>query len=153
MPINLKSIFSGGAEKLIGTIGKAIDDIGTSKEEREAAKLALQQEINRHLEAMQASADKELEAQLNNTKDARAREVEFVKATGQADKMQIAVGVIIMVSFFAALIVIGFKAIPPGNEHIMINAVGILEGLVMSVAGYYYGSSLGSRIKDQKQNK
>ena len=151
MPINLKSIFAGGAEKLIGTIGKAIDDIGTSKEEREAAKLALQQEINRHLEAMQASADKELEAQLNNTKDARAREVEFVKATGQADKMQIAVGVIIMVSFFAALIVIGFKAIPPGNEHIMINAVGILEGLVMSVAGYYYGSSLGSRIKDMKK--
>jgi hypothetical protein len=147
----LGKIFSNGAEKLVNAVTGGLDSLITNKEEREAAKLALQQEINRHIEAMQASSDKELEAQLSNTKDARAREVEFVKATGQADKMQIAVGVIIMVSFFAALIVIGFKAIPPGNEHIMINAVGILEGLVMSVAGYYYGSSLGSRIKDMKK--
>lgn len=151
MGLNLKSIFSAGAEKLIGTVGKVIDDIGTNKEEREAAKLALQQEINRHIEVMQTSADKELQAQLDNTKDARAREVEFVKATGHADWMQVGVGVIIMLSFFASLIVIGFKAIPQGNEHIMINAIGILEGLVMSVAGYYFGSSLGSRIKDMKK--
>jgi len=147
----LQKLFSAGAKELVGTVGNVIDNLTTSKEEKEALKIELTKEINRHIEAMQASTDKELEAQLSNTKDARAREVEYVKATGHADWMQIAVGTIIMLSFFASLIMIGFRAIPQGNEHIMINAIGILEGLVMAVASYYFGSSLGSKIKDMKK--
>ena len=92
-----------------------------------------------------------LELEIQDRASARNREVEFVKATGHSDWMQIAVGSIIMLSFFASLIMIGFYAIPVGNEHIMINAIGIMEGLVLSVASYYFGSSLGSKIKDMKK--
>lgn len=92
-----------------------------------------------------------LELEIKDREGARNREVEYVKATGHADWMQIIIGVMIMLSFFAGLILIGFKPIPTGNEHIMINAIGIMEGLVLSVASYYFGSSLGSKIKDLKK--
>ena len=151
MPFNLKSIFSAGAEKVVQAVGDAFDKNFTNKEEREAAKLKAIEEINRNLEAMQAAALKEYELENQDRASARGRETEFVKATGHVDYMQIFVGVVIMLSFFAALIIIGYKAIPAGNEHIMINAIGILEGLVLSVAGYYYGSSMGSRLKDMKK--
>ncbi len=36
-------IFSTGAKELVGTVGKVIDDLTTSKEEKEAAKLAFEQ--------------------------------------------------------------------------------------------------------------
>lgn len=81
---------------------------------------------------------------------ARQRETEFIKATGHADWMMILVGLLIMIAFIGCLGFVVYKPIPEGNEHIIVNAIGILEGLVLSVAGYYYGSSLGSRIKDMK---
>lgn len=156
--IDLKGLFKTGAEKVAQAVGKAFDDNFTNKEEILRAGIDLEKvkgdiiaAANRHTEEMEKLAVKELELQNENTKSAREREAEFVKATGHADYMQVAVGAIIMIAFFATLIIIGFKAIPPGNEHIMINAIGILEGLVLSVAGYYFGSSLGSRIKDMKK--
>lgn len=81
---------------------------------------------------------------------ARERETEYIKATGHADWMMIAVGIIIMLAFIGCLGFVVYRPIPQGNEHIIVNAIGILEGLVLSVAGYYYGSSLGSRLKDRK---
>jgi hypothetical protein len=86
--------------------------------------------------------------EVSDRASARIRETEYIKATGHADWMMIAVGILILLAFIACLGYVVYKPIPQGNEHIVINAIGILEGLVLSVAGYYYGSSIGSRIKD-----
>lgn len=147
----LSKIFGAGAKELVGTVGNVLDDIITSKEERDRAKLAIEGELNRHIEALESNALKEIELQNQDRESARSRETEFVKATGRADRMQIFVGTTIMLAFFTSLVLIGFKEIPTKNEHLMINAIGILEGLVMSVAGYYFSSSLGSRIKDMRK--
>ena len=79
---------------------------------------------------------------------ARTREVEYLILTGHSDWMMIFVGVMIIFCFVFLMFFIVYKPIPKGNEHIIINAVGILEGLILSIAGYYYGSSYGSRMKD-----
>jgi len=151
MSLNLKGIFQGKAKEIIDSAGNALDKIFTNKEELAAAKVELEKELNRHLETMEVNALREVELQYSDKANTRAREIDYVKATGHADWMQIIVGSLIMLAFFVGLIMIGYKAIPPGNEHIMINAIGILEGLVMSVASYYFGSSLGSKIKDMKK--
>jgi hypothetical protein len=150
MPLNLKGLFSGGLKGLGDTAKNIIAQVAENKMTVAEADILLEKEVNRHTEAMEAAELKEMELQNANTASARTRETEYLKATGHADRMQAFVGILIMLSFFAGLIMIGFKAIPTGNEHIMINALGILEGLVLSVAGYYYGSSLGSRLKDKK---
>jgi len=146
----LKGLFQGKAKEVLDSAFKGLDGLITNKEELAKIRLEAEQELNRHAEAMEAAALKEMEMQNANTASARQRETDYLKATGHADRMQAFVGILIMLSFFAGLIMIGWKAIPAGNEHIMINALGILEGLVLSVAGYYYGSSLGSRLKDKK---
>lgn len=145
-----KKILSSGTTDIIGAVGKVLDNVITNKEELAQAKLEAEKEINRHFETVQANLLKQQELEVQDKGSARIRETEYIKATGHADWMMILVGLIIMLSFVGCLSFVVYKPIPEGNEHIIINAIGILEGLVLSVAGYYYGSSLGSRIKDQK---
>lgn len=151
MPLNLKSIFSAGAEKLVTAVGNAFDQNFSTKEEKDAAKLALQQEINRHFEAVMNDATKQTELENADRDGARNREAAFVKATGHHDYFQMFVGGTVLIAFFTALVLVSLYAIPEKNEHIMINALGILEGAVLAVITYYYGSSLGSRNKDHKK--
>ena len=40
--------------------------------------------------------------------------------------------------------------IPAENRELLINIIGIIEGIMLSIYGYYWGSSAGSRIKDMK---
>lgn len=147
----ITKIFGGGAKEVVGAVGSVLDNLITNKEELAKAKLEAEKEINRHYEAIQANATKHIELEIQDKDSARRREAEFVKATGHIDWMQTAVGVIVLLTFIGALILIGFKQIPEGSEHLMINAIGIMEGMVLSVVGYYFGSSAGSRIKDMKK--
>ena len=146
----IKKILSGGTKEVIEAVGGVLDNVITNKEELAKAKLEAEKEINRHFEKVQENILKEKELEVQDRSSARVRESEYVKATGHADWMMIFVGLIIMLAFVGCLSFVVYKPIPEGNEHIIINAIGILEGLVLSVAGYYYGSSLGSRIKDRK---
>lgn len=146
----LAKIFGGKGKEIVTGILDGADKIFTSKEERAAFELKATEEINRHLEAMMQDATKQLELQLQDKASARTRETEFVKATGHIDWMQATVGILVLVCFIGCLVMIGFKKLPEGSEHLMINAIGIMEGLVLSVVGYYFGSSVGSRIKDMK---
>lgn len=42
------------------------------------------------------------------------------------------------------------RQIPDGNREIAIHTLGIIEGVVVTIYSYYYGSSAGSRAKDLK---
>lgn len=151
MGLNLKGIFSAGASKLVDSVTNGLDNLITNKEEREAAKLAIQQEINRNLEAMTKEAHDLERAYLADTQHARGREADFVKSTGHVDYMQMGVGILVMLCFIGTVWFVATQPLPEGSEHLLINAMGILEGMVLAVVGYYYGSSAGSRLKDMKK--
>lgn len=151
MGLNLKSIFSAGAEKLVGAVGDALDKNFTSKEEREAAKLALQQEINRNFEALQDKVLKENELENADRDSARMREREIVKATGHSDYMMVFLAIV-------AILIFGFIVwhliranVPTENRELLTNIVGLVEGILLSIYTYYWGSSAGSRLKDIKK--
>lgn len=108
-------------------------------------------EVKLEFEKLQQEFEIELiELAMADRANARNRETEFVKATGHIDWMMTITGSLVLSAFVALLIVICFKEIPAKNEHLVINAIGVIEGLVGLVVGYYYGSSAGSRIKDMK---
>lgn len=71
MSFDLKGIFKAGAKEVIDSIGNALDKNLTNKEEREAAKLAVQAEINRHLEVLAADSTKQMELVLSDKQNAR----------------------------------------------------------------------------------
>jgi hypothetical protein len=72
----LKNLFSEGAAKVVDSVGNALDKNFTTKEEREAAKLEIQKELNRHLEEMENNAKEITLAEIKDLESARNREIQ-----------------------------------------------------------------------------
>lgn len=144
MPGFLSKIFGDKAAGIVTEIGNVADKFITTKQERAEFEAKVQEVIMNHEAKMQEIINAEVA-------NARQRETDFVKSTGHIDWMMTAVGVLVLLTFIGTLFLIGFKKLPEGSEHLMINAIGILEGLVLSVVSYYFGSSAGSRIKDMRK--
>lgn len=70
---------------------------------------------------------------------ARKREVELTKSGG-VDWMMNVTGIIGLSSFVFLIIAIVFVTVPEHNSELMIHTTGIVEGIVLSIVGYYFGS-------------
>ena len=70
---------------------------------------------------------------------ARKREVEILK-TGSKDWMMNVTGIIGLSSFAFLIYAIVFITVPEHNSELMIHTTGIVEGIVLSIVGYYFGS-------------
>ena len=70
---------------------------------------------------------------------ARQREVEMVKAGGN-DWMMNFTGIVGLGGFVLLLVAIVFLQVPEHNKELMIHTTGIVEGIVLSIVGYYFGS-------------
>ena len=77
--------------------------------------------------------------EVQDRESARKREVELTK-TGAVDWMMNATGVIGLGSFVFLIIAIVFITVPENNSELMIHTTGIVEGIVLSIVGYYFGS-------------
>lgn len=151
MPLNLKGIFSTGAKELVSTVGNVLDNLITNKEELAAAKLEMEKETNRHAEQLEANVLKELELINQDRADARDRESEFVKATGHVDYMMWFLAVSAMLLFGFIIWHLVRDTVPSENREILIGLIGIIEGVLIAMYSYYWGSSAGSRIKDMRK--
>lgn len=129
-------LISGGLLKDAGAI---VDDLTTSKEEKLAAKQKLME-----LELNYRSKIFELEVQDRDS--ARKREMTLL-SQGKRDWFMWFVGFVGLASFCFAIYVVAYLTIPEPNRELFINLLGIIEGAVISIFGYYFGSSRGS---DQK---
>lgn len=148
----LKDLLAGGAAKLVEAVGNAFDKNISNKEEREAAKLALTQEVNRHMEQLEANVIKQQELENADRDSARNREAAFVKATGRADYFQYFIGGAAVLAMCGTLVYILTREIPSKNEHVVMLAIGELLGIVTGIYSYHFGSSMGSRIKDMRKS-
>ena len=70
---------------------------------------------------------------------ARQREVEMMKA-GAQDWMMNVTGAVGLFAFVFLIIAIVFITVPEHNKELIIQTTGIVEGIVLSIVGYYYGS-------------
>jgi hypothetical protein len=146
----LDKIFGGGAKALIGTVGQVVDKFVTTDAERAAAKLEMEKVINSHIEKMAELAIRENEVENADRDSARKREEAYIKSTGRADWFQHFVGAVVLICFVAVTVFLLNREVPERNNHIVVNLIGILEGAVIGIITYFYGSSRGSRIKDTK---
>lgn len=147
----LNKIFGGSAEKIISSVGGVLDNLITNKEELAKAKLEAAKEVNRSIEAMEALAVKEYEIEVQDRTSARSREGEFVKATGHIDYLMWFLAIAAMLIFsYMVWSVINYK-VQEDNRELIFHIFGIVEGVLLSIFSYYFGSSAGSRIKDMKK--
>ena len=85
------------------------------------------------------------ELEVADRDSARKREVEIAK-TGRFDFMFNLSGIVGLGSFGFIIYAIVYLNIPENNKEVWIHTIGIIEGIVLSIFGYFFGSAV-------KQNK
>lgn len=89
---------------------------------------------------------------LKDVQNSRNREVEFVKATGHIDWFMNLFGATMAILFAYTVYVSSSGNIPTDMREIFIEGRAAVRDIVIAIAGYYWGSSAGSRIRDMRRN-
>ena len=119
-----------------------------------AAQMEHEEELLRiQLESDRLSAEM-MKVALADTADARAREVAIASsATAPLLNKLIApvLALVVTVGTFAlfAVMLFGSLDIPAGRKEVIIYILGVLSALSTQIVAYYFGSSHGSKVKDE----
>ena len=81
------------------------------------------------------------ELEVADRDSARKREIEIAK-TGKTDYMHSFTGVVGLVSFCFMIYAVVYLEVPENNKEVFINILGISQGIVLSIFGFYYGSAV-----------
>jgi hypothetical protein len=93
--------------------------------------------------------EKEMYAlEVQDRSSARNREVETTKALGHIDYITYFLCVAGIIVFFFIVWHLVKEEMPEKNRELLYHTIGIIEGIIISIYSYYFGSSAGSRIKD-----
>lgn len=79
------------------------------------------------------------ELESDDRKDARSREVQFVRSMKRRDWMQVVVGAIGLLTF---VVMIAWAMIGIEEREVFFHVLGVSEGILGSIVGYYFGSSV-----------
>jgi hypothetical protein len=86
------------------------------------------------------------EIELKDRESARNREIEIAK-TGKSDLLFNFTGLVGLIVFVFIVYAIVYLEIPKENKEIFIHLIGIAEGIVLSIFGYYFGSAVKKNIQ------
>lgn len=150
----LKGLAQGGASKLVDSVGTALDNIVTNKEELEQCKIEMSKVVNEHIEKMTDAQNKTLELELGDMKDARNREIQIV-TSDKAPLLNKIIQPILAITVVGATLIIWALILfrnyePKTNEAMIIGSLTTLTGMTLS---YYFGSSTGSAAKSTQLDK
>ena len=81
------------------------------------------------------------ELEVADRDSARKREVEIAKA-GKTDYMHAFTGAVGLLSFCFMIYAVVYLDVPENNKEVFINILGICQGIVLSIFGFYYGSAV-----------
>jgi hypothetical protein len=147
---HLGTIVNVAAEVATGDIGGAIEVVrGAIIEGKiEDTKKA---ELLKELEANKMQWMTEMyQLEIRDRESARNREVSLAQA-GHRDWFQYIVGTIGLILFSYLVWFITQDEVSEENREIFVHLLGIIEGVVLSIFSYYFGSSLGSKLKELKR--
>ena len=129
----ITDILSG---KMFGKVKELIDEIVTTKEERESLKVKLRELETHHAEVMTQTA-------VSDLLSARQREVDVMKSGG-LNLTQNALAYMAIVAFFAMtgyILAHGIGSLEADESFIIGNLTGMAAAIAKDIYGYYFGSS------------
>lgn len=149
----LNDLFSGGASKLVDSVGAVLDNVITSKEEKlqfanELAKAEMQFQLD-----VQKMSNEEKAMVLGDVANARQREVQ-IQTAENATKLNknlmpfLALGTIFLILSLMFVLVFTPSVIKPESKDVVIYILGILSAVLGQIYSYYFGSSVGSSAKN-----
>ena len=161
MPNILAKIFRTGAEKLVTAVTGGLDSLITNEQERQAAKLALQQEINRSMEVLAAQAndlEKAYLADVANARDSNAK-IQGDKPSWMAKNIAYIIDIFVTILWgglttYIVCIMLNFIEKDQGADYTSVLAVwGSIMGIFATVLSFHRGSSQGSQDKQKLIDK
>jgi hypothetical protein len=131
------------SNKLLGKPDGTPDEIGAviagSKPEDLIKLKELEVEFREHMAQLGVELDK---LEVDDRKDARARQI------ATKDWVPSVLAIVIMAALMTMMGLMFSKTIPAANHDAFMNLLGILEGAVLSVMNFEFGSSRSSQAKD-----
>ncbi len=150
----LKDIFSGGASTLVDSVGKMLDNVVTTKEE----KLQLENEIRKSEMQFQVDMKKlsneEQQMILGDISSARQREVQ-IQTSEHATKLAknvspfLALGTTLITLALFYVLIFTPEVIKGDSKDIIMYILGVLSAVLTQIYSYYFGSSAGSAEKSK----
>jgi len=143
------------AADIVTSVGNVADKFITTGQEKEEFKAEVQKEINRHLEEMTKAQNSELELILKDVDSARNREVQVAtseKAPLINKIIQPILAIALILLAFVMFYSVMFKQLG-AEKDIVIYVLGVLSAVVTQTISYYFGSSVGSRNKQDQIDK
>ena len=120
-----------------GAFGVVKNLISSSDEMTPEDKVTALDELNKSIEAFEAEA--------KDRDSARNREIEVAKVH-KFDFLFYLTGLVGLFVFCFIVYAIVYLQIPEANKEIWIHLIGICEGVVLSIFGYYFGSSIKRNV-------
>lgn len=150
----LQDLFSGGANTLVDSVGKVLDNVVTTKGE----KMQLENEIRKSEMQFQLDLKKlSLEEQqliIGDVSNARNREIQ-VQTSEHATKLAknvspyLAIGTAFLTMLFFYILVFRPDSISNDSKEIVLYILGVLSAVLTQIYSYYFGSSAGSAAKQK----
>lgn len=148
----IKDLFSGGASTIVDSVGKVLDNVITTKEEKQQLENELRKsEMNYQLELKKLS-NEERQMILGDISSARQREVQ-IQTSQYSTRLSknvgpiLAFGTTFLTMLFFYILVFKPNSISPDSKEIVLYILGVLSAILTQVYSYYFGSSLGSADK------
>ncbi len=142
---NVGDIAGIGLKVATGNISGAIEDATDMIKGNDTPEA---KELLQELEIRKQEFELDLyKTEIEDRDSARKREVEVLKAGG-GDVMMKVSGFVGLGSFLLCLCAILFMDLPDANMKLVYHILGIVEGVALSIYGYYYGTSKSSADKN-----
>lgn len=148
-------IFGKKAGEIVANVGVALDDLFTSKEEKEKALLAVQQEVNRHMEELARMTSGMYELEISDRERASRMQVEALHQDDKFSKRFIyyLAGFTIFITACFGLLLC-FFTVPEENRRVVeMFADFFFISSTATVFNFFYGSSKTSHDKKLVEDK
>lgn len=132
------------APDILETVGDLLPDAGVLGVAKNLIKMS-DKLSPEEKELLTADLAQMYEMEVKDRDSARTREVEISKA-GKHDYLFTLTGLIGLAVFCFIVYAIAFLQIPEANKEIWIHLIGISEGVVLSIFGYYFGSAMKKNV-------
>ncbi len=158
----IQNLFSGGAGTLVDSVGRVLDNVVTTKEE----KMTLDNEIRKsemqfQLD-MQKLSNEEQQMILGDINSARQREAqvqtsEYATQLAKNVSPYLALGTTTITLILFFVLIFSKQSLPDDKKDIILYILGVLSATLTQIYSYYFGSSAGSAAKSHtianKMNK
>ncbi len=150
----ITDLFSGGAGSIVDSVGKVLDNVVTTKEEKMQIENELRKSEIQFQVDMKKLTNEEQKMYLDDISNARQREVQ-IQSSESSTKLGknvasfLALGTTVITLGLFYILIFSPQLIGPDKKDIILYILGVLSATLTQIYSYYFGSSAGSAAKSR----